>query len=128
MWGRKDGGTESTVRAYGLEVKSLFSVLVLTFDHGSRDAMHSHAFNAISWLLRGELEEHRSYGQVVGVTTFTPALWPIVTTRDNMHKVISVGRSVALTFRGPWVSYWWEKRKGQRDVCLTHGRQEVPWV
>lgn len=48
----KDGGGDSTVTGYFLiEIKSLFSVVLLRFDGESRDAYHEHAFNCVSWLL-----------------------------------------------------------------------------
>jgi hypothetical protein len=44
----KDGGPESPVTAYVLvEIKSLFSVMLLHFS-GTREAFHSHAFNALT--------------------------------------------------------------------------------
>ena len=45
----KDGGPDSTVWMYGIEVKWLFSILLLRFEDGSRDAYHSHAFDCVSW-------------------------------------------------------------------------------
>ena len=54
----KDGGEESTVWGYWLcEFKSLFSVALLCFEDGSREAYHDHAFNSISWVLSGKLTE-----------------------------------------------------------------------
>ena len=53
-----DGGPERSVTGFWLiECKSLFSICILRFNGPSRDAYHSHAFNAISWLLRGCLFE-----------------------------------------------------------------------
>lgn len=121
MWGRKDGGAESHVWAYGLEIKSWFSVLMLKFEHGSREAHHDHAFNAVSWLLYGRLGEHTLANDY---TEYWPSIRPIVTPRDTFHRVRSAGRSWVLSFRGPWVNQWHEQVAGQ-DVTLTHGRQEV---
>lgn len=55
----KDGGPESTVWGYWLiEWKPVFSVALLCFENGSREAYHSHAFDSVSWLLKGQLVEH----------------------------------------------------------------------
>lgn len=120
----KDGGPESTVWGYWLiESKCFFSVALLCFEDGSRDAYHSHAFNALSWLLKGALVEHRIYEQ--DSTHYQPSLWPIWTSRQNMHKVRSVGRSWVLTFRGPWKDVWYERGADRKLITLTHGRKEV---
>lgn len=127
MFGRKDGGPESHVYAYGLEVKSLFSVLVLRFEDGTRPAFHSHAFNSLSWLLHGRLHEtlrsfdYNEANEEVGY--YTPSLRPIFTMRETYHQVRSMGRSWVLSFRGPWHDSWFEVSKG-RERKLTHGRQD----
>jgi len=55
----KDGGPDSTVTGYWLiESKKWFSIVLLKFEGKSREAFHTHAFNAISWLLKGKLIEH----------------------------------------------------------------------
>lgn len=118
----KDGGPESTVTAYWLiEWKWLFSIALLRFDNGSRDAYHSHAFNCISWLLKGRLEEHELHLEPGLVRVYEPSIEPIITKRTTFHKVVSVGRSWVLTFRGPW-SKTWEERLPDRQVTLGSGR------
>jgi hypothetical protein len=122
----KDGGPNSTVWGYWLiEWKSLFSIALLCFENGSREAYHSHAFNAISWLLKGRLFEMEvsdvdNFPYQAG-TIYTPSLWPIVTPRKKFHKVRSTGRSWVLTFRGPWNDTWQEHIDGE-EIILTHGR------
>jgi hypothetical protein len=124
-WG-KDGGEESTVLGFWLiEVKSLFSVALLKFVGNSREAYHNHAFHSISWLLRGRLEENFLEGEQFKYV-YTPSLKPIITLRNDFHKVNSVGTSWVLTFRGPWHRVWTEYRPDERRyVQLTHGREEV---
>ena len=105
----KDGGPKSTVTGYWLaEIKSLFSIVLLKFEDGSRDEYHNHAFNSMSWLLSGQLEEDRMFpASWKGyLTTYKPSLIPILTGRDNMRKVSSKGRSYVLTFMGPWGNTW----------------------
>lgn len=127
----KDGGPESHVWGYWLvEIKSLFSIVLLRFEDGSRDAYHSHAFNSISWVLRGYLAERffRS-NQYTGipypdVNIYRPSFSPVLTYRTTNHKVVSYGRTWVLSFRGPWSKIWKETVAG-REITLTSGRKEV---
>lgn len=115
-----DGGKDSGVTGlFLLEIKSLFSVVLLHFKDGSREAYHDHAFNALSWTLKGRFTEKKIDGQE---TLYTPSLKPKITTRDCFHKVISHGETWVLTVRGPW-SKTWHEYKNDRMVTLTHGRK-----
>lgn len=98
----KDGGADSTVDGVMFEIKSLFSVGLLRFKNGSREAFHSHAFNCWSVLLKGTLIE-RFLGGPERVY-FSGAC--ITTKRSDVHKVSSYGTSYVLTFRGPWKRTW----------------------
>jgi len=120
----KDGGEYSTVWGFFLiEIKRLFSIVLLKFEDGSRDAYHNHAFNSISWVLKGELFEIPFTGRC---HTHKPGLKPVFTYRDTFHKVVSVGRTWVLSFRGPWAKTWKEYLPSEeRNVTLTHGREEV---
>ncbi len=128
----KDGGPDSTVWGFWLiEIKSLFSVALLCFENGSREAYHSHAFNSISWLLSGRLVENviyktsRTHWEAFSID-HSPSLEPILTSRDRIHKVESVGRSWVLTLRGPWHKYWTEYIPvDDKLVTLTNGRKIV---
>jgi len=121
----KDGGPESRVTGYFLvEIKRLFSVVLLHFADGSRDAYHSHAFNAISWVLRGELIEIPLRANRANF--YRPSFTPVKTPRTMFHKVISVGDTWVLSFRGPWAKTWQEYLPNEkRFITLTHGRREV---
>lgn len=120
----KDGGPVSTVTGYWLvELKRLFSVALLRFDRGSRDEYHSHAFDSVSWVLKGRLEEHMIDGST---RTYRPSLRPVVTRRDDFHRVVSTGTSWVFTLRGPWARTWWEFDPESGEVTeLTHGRIDV---
>jgi hypothetical protein len=133
----KDGGAESHVWAYWLvELKHLGSVALLQFLPGSRDAFHSHAFSAVSWVLRGRLEEEvmeRDSQRTLfyGTMVYTPSWRPIWTPRRRCHKVTSVGTTWVLTFRGPWARTWKEYLPGLSTLgfhgrTLTWGRKELP--
>lgn len=125
----KDGGPESTVWGFFLaEIKSLFTIVLLHFHPGSREAYHSHAFNALSWVLKGKLTEYVRDGklQLVQIVDYKPSLRPIWTPRDRLHKVVSTGDTYVLSFRGQWAQTWGEYLPFQNKyVTLTHGRKTV---
>lgn len=117
---RADGGKNSGVTGYMLiEWKSLFSIGLLHFKEGSREAFHTHAFNAITWWLKGSVTEAHTDGREL---EFNPSLKPKFTSRDCYHKIIAKKNTWALTFRGPWKNEWKELRP-DGEVILTHGRQ-----
>ena len=129
---RTDGGPDSNVMGYWLiEWKSLFSIALLRFSEGSREAYHNHAFNSISWVLWGHIRERRQRPTAVGwtiwrATDFKPSFKPIITTRNNMHKVFGIAPATwVLTFRGPWDKTWKEQFNNGGEVTLTHGRKVV---
>ena len=104
----KDERPDSNITGYWLiESKKLFSIVLLCFDRGSREAYHNHAFNAISWVLSGRLNERIRYGDQ-GYTDIilNPSLKPIYTSKDRMHKVTGLAEKTwVLSFRGPWEKY-----------------------
>jgi hypothetical protein len=129
----KDGGPESHVTGYWLiEVKWLFSVVLLRFADGSRDSYHDHAFTAISWVLWGRLFEYMltagnlARGSFQSFKSHRSGPIPIVTSRRRMHRVVSQGTTWVLSFRGPWSKTWHEFDPRDRSVTtLTHGRKVV---
>lgn len=128
----KDGGPESHVTGYFLvEIKPLFSIVLLHFANGTREAFHTHAFNALTWIVKGRFEENRMTGikdgkEVVDVRVFPPSLRPKRTLRNCLHKVFSIGDTWALSFRGPWANTWTEYLPAEKKfVILTHGRKIV---
>lgn len=121
----KDGGLESNVTGYWLiESKKFFSVVLLRFDEGSREAFHTHAFNAISWVIKGEMHEHTIDGEIIKLK---PSLLPIYTSRKRFHKVYGIAKSTwALSLRGPWVDTWKEFLPNlNKYITLTHGRKII---
>jgi hypothetical protein len=120
----KDGGKESTVWGFWLiELKGLFSIVLLRFENGTRDAYHNHAFAAISWVLRGKLVERHLEGE--WQETHEPSLRPIITPRREFHRVQSIGRSWVLSFRGPWAKTWREFTHDAGFRTLANGRRRV---
>jgi len=123
----KDGGPESTVDGWWLvEIKSLFSIVLLRFDGPSRFAYHEHAFHSVSWLLRGQLVERLRNTRIS--TVYNPSPLPIVTRRSDFHMVDSVGTSWVLSFRGPWAKTRREYIPGRGMRTLTDGREVVDLV
>ena len=124
---RKDGGAESKCNGYFLiEIKKLFTIVLLHFSDGSRDAYHSHAFNAISWILHGRLEEDILDKPYSSINVYKSSLTPIITLRSTFHKVVSVGDTWAISFRGPWADSWKEWIPAYKKfITLTHGRKVV---
>ena len=124
----KDGGPESKVWAYWVvECKRLCSIAFLHFEDGGREVFHSHAFNAISWVIKGELNETVCHDPAIYTKNrYLPSLKPIFTPRHRTHMVKSTGDTLVFTLRGPWVKYWHEQdpMSGSRKV-LGHGRKEV---
>lgn len=126
LWNDKDGGPESHVYCYGVEIKSLLSVLLLRFDAGSREAYHSHAFNAISWIISGLLEEAIPTDAGTDHHCWLRPSWrPLFHGRQDVHKVYGRAKhSWALTFRGPWRKTWYDIYENGR-VTYTHGRSII---
>ena len=122
----KDGGPESTVWGYFLiEIKWLFSIVLLKFEGKSRHAYHSHAFNAISWVLKGRLEEEHYRTYYNNNFVYKPSLEPVLTFRDTFHKVDATNPTWVLSFRGPWSKTWKEYSNEAGEVTLAEGRVHV---
>ena len=120
----KDGGPQSPVDAFFLfEIKSLCSIALLRFNPGGREAFHTHAFNAWTWFLYGELlEEHLTSDGWVKYSFYKRSLFPKITRRSRNHRVYAERTSWCLTIRGPWADTWTEDTSTHHTV-LTHGRK-----
>ena len=124
----KDGGPDSNVTGYWLiESKKLFSIVLLCFNKGSREAFHSHAFNAISWVLSGRLNECTKNKMGYRNELILPSIKPIFTPREKLHKVTGLSNKTwVITFRGPWSNTWKEFfDKTNEEVTLTSGRKII---
>lgn len=133
---KPDGGNDSGVTGYFLlEWKILFSIGILHFKKGTREAYHNHAFNALTWWLKGKVIEHKLNASFDGneklITQFEdikkeykPSLIPKFTSRYNFHKVEALEETYAITFRSWWTDTWMEF-KNNRIIKLTHGRKEL---
>lgn len=128
----KDGGPDSTVHGFFfIEIKPLFSIVLLRFNGKSRNVFHTHAFNCFSWLLWGMLIENflpKRASDRPSYNFYFPNIFPFFTYREPFHKVDSNGLSWVLSFRGPWKNFWHETfitKNGFVTRRLTHGRKEV---
>ena len=118
-----DGGADSGVTGWFLlEIKPLFSIVLLRFSEGTRDAYHSHAFNAWTLWLKGLVVEHDHD------KPNEPMIWGAgdikYTSRNKTHMVEAIKTTWALSFRGPWQKTWKEHKQGKM-ITLTHGRVVV---
>lgn len=123
-----DGGKDSGVTGYWLiEWKDVFSIVLLKFNEGSRDAYHSHAFNAYTWWLKGRVIEvcyDEETKKPSNYKAWTPSFKPKYTPKGCFHKIIASETSWALSIRGPWDKTWKEHKDGE-TYTLTHGRNKV---
>ena len=118
----KDGGPDSPVDGFFLiELKSLFSVVLLRFNEGGREAFHTHAFNALTWFIAGDMTEEDIDGSF---RKYQRSLIPKFTPRNKNHRVWANRNSWAISIRGPWASTWTEDDTEYHTV-LTHGRKIV---
>lgn len=118
----KDGGPDSLVDAFFLvESKRLGSIALLRFNVGGREAFHTHAFNAFTWFLWGELLEQDIDGSF---RSYTRSVVPKITLRSKNHRVRAYKTSWCFTIRGPWSRTWTEDTDTEHTV-LTHGRNVI---
>jgi hypothetical protein len=119
----KDGGPDSSVDAYFLiELKGWFSIALLKFNAGQRKAFHTHAFNAWTWFIKGDLLEF-TYPSM-DYRRYKRSWLPKVTKKSHNHRVRAKVDSWAFTIRGPWDETWTEDENGV-TTTFTHGRKKL---
>ena len=120
----KDGGPKSPVDGYFLiEVKNIGSIALLKFNKGCREEYHTHAFNAFTWFLNGDLVEQNVDGTTY---TYKKSLIPKLTLKSKNHRVFANKDSWCFTIRGPWEKTWTETSEDLSKVTiLTSGRNIV---
>ena len=119
-----DGGELSGVVGFWIiEIKWLFSIVLLRFNKGTRENYHSHAFNALTWFLWGRVEEQHLHAPAL---EWAPSLVPKYTAISTFHRVNALETTYALSFRGPWARDWKEYNvEKQEEITLTNGRVVV---
>lgn len=122
-----DGGKKSTVKGFWLfEIKSLFSIVFLKFHKGSRENFHSHAFNAVTFFIKGNVTEHHLDGRELN---WRGSFKPKFTPRNCFHKIFAHENTYAISFRGPWNKTWQEYSPVTKEfITLKEGREVVEKV
>lgn len=131
LFKNKDGGKHSNVTGWWLvESKRFGSIVLLCFDKGSREAFHNHAFNAVSWVLKGNLIEMVRINSITYPHSLCPSLKPIYTPKERVHKVYGVAdKTWVISFRGPWNKTWQEYLPATDEyITLTNGGKVVSHV
>jgi len=120
----KDGGPNSPVDGYFLfEIKWLCSIVFLRFNKGRREAFHTHAFNAFTWFIKGDMEEEDVKGSLY---KYSRGILPKITRRSKYHRVKATEDSWCISLRGPWYNTWTEFNPlTVKTTILTHGRVVV---
>ncbi len=120
----KDGGPDSPVDGYFLiEIKSLFSIVLLKFNRGGREKFHTHAFNAWTWFLLGCLVEEEANGTT---KPYYRSIFPKKTKKDKNHRVFAFIDSWCLSIRGPWENTWTEyDERENKTTTLSKGRKII---
>lgn len=123
----KDGGPSSPVEAFFLfEIKNFASVALLKFNEGTRENYHSHAFNALTWFLFGDMVEEKLVDGKIVSSKYRRSLFPKYTAKDNLHKVVANKTSWCFTLRGKWQSTWYEYNEDNNlKITMTNGRRII---
>lgn len=124
LFSGSDGGKNSGVTGYWLvEWKKGFSINLIKFEPNHRENYHSHAFNALTWWLKGTATEEFPNGEV---KKWKPSFWPKFTPRSNIHRYKPKSTVWAFTVRGPWVDTWKEYNPiTKKYLTLTKGRRVI---
>lgn len=91
------------------ECKYLFSIYFNVWKTIEHDRFHTHAFSAISIMLRGEYDEERlaDDGTVTKYTLKAPLVRFI--SRTNNHRMLKArGTTWSIALAGPWDKIWTE--------------------
>lgn len=95
----------------------------MVFKKGTRENYHSHAFNAYSFYIKGEVKEHHLDNEPI---TWKPSFYPKYTPRTTFHKIYALQETWCLSFRGPWLDYWCEYSPRDKEyILLTKNRKIV---
>lgn len=98
------------------ECKWLFSIIIFYFHKcdESQDRFHTHAFNALSFKLFGEYDEHILDNELTGdyhierrksIIKYFP--------RDSYHRIANIDGCCTLLLSGRWKKYWKEYINGE---------------
>ena len=106
------------------ELKWLGSVIVNVFNTIAQDRFHTHAFAALSIMLRGEYDEQIVSGS--GVKRRTRRGDVVFLQRTLNHRLMrSSPNAMSITICGPWAPTWTETFLSGKTRRLTWGRKPV---
>jgi len=119
------GGDAAPTDIYFLfEIKWLCSIAILKFKKGKSAPCHSHAFNALTWFIKGDLHE-AFRDKKKAPYQYKRSVIPKITPRSNCHKITAKSDSWCFTIRGPWLDTWTEYDEETGTTTFTHGRKIV---
>lgn len=120
-WDNTSLGVGDIRRFTIIEIKYLFGIIVNIFNTTDQDRFHSHAFHALSWMVRGHyfedvLENSAVISKKIECSRFIP--------KNYIHKItLSTPNAVSVTFEGPWGSTWNEYFDNGRVKTYGWGRK-----
>jgi hypothetical protein len=105
------------------ELKYVFGIIVNIFNTTNQDRFHSHAFHALSLMIRGfyyedVMENNKIITKKIEKSRFIP--------RNYIHKITESSKNaISITFEGPWESTWNEYFDNGRVKVYNWGRKVV---
>lgn len=121
-WDNTSLGVGNIRRFTIFEIKYLGGIIVNIFNTVGQDRFHSHAFHALSLMLRGHYYEEvivdgsRIATKKIEKSRFIP--------KNYIHKItVSSPNAMSITFEGPWGSTWDEYYDSGRVKTYTWGRK-----
>lgn len=113
-----------------LEWKKLFSIKLFHFHKtdGDQDRFHTHAFNAVSFLLHGDYVEEVIDGNAIKPLQRSRK-WALFIPRDTYHRITKSEGCRTLLITGPWGAEFKELRhlcgEEYQEVFCGAGRSDL---
>ena len=115
-------GVGNIKRFVVFEFKYLGGIIVNVFNTVDQDRFHSHAFHAVSLMLRGFYNEDVVIGNTTIVKKITPGIRFIP--KNYIHKIKDSSKNaISITFGGPWDKTWNEYFDDMRIKTYSWGRK-----
>lgn len=120
-WDNTSLGVGNIRRFTIFEIKYLGGIIVNIFNTVGQDRFHSHAFHAVSLMLRGHyfeevIVDNKIVTKKIEKSRFIP--------KNYIHKItVSTPNAMSVTFEGPWGSTWDEYFDNGRVKTYTWGRK-----
>lgn len=130
---RIDLGEQSVTELTLLEYKKWFSIKLFNFhkSEGVQDRFHTHAFNAYSFLLKGDYTEEVLEDNKI-VKCLRSRSKALFIPKDSYHRITRSKGCVTLLVTGPWGETFKELRNivgntYQEVVCGSQRKDLVSW-